>query len=107
MPSDTPRVNAATVHAGQGYNMYGKSREGSYYCRHDVAIELERELNAANARIAEMERAITHADNNLMVAGGDMCDNGWITIESSNRRIRQAVDKAVEEIRDEYASREE
>jgi hypothetical protein len=103
----TPRVNAATVHVGEGYDMYGKSRDGYPYCRLDVAKQIEEELNAANARIAEMEDKIRRCDNNLMVAGGDMCDNGWITISSSNKRIALAVQTAIENERDRVYSREE
>lgn len=51
--NDTPRTDAEIF---LGFNSYGE--EGETVVQADFSRELERELNAANVRIAELERAV-------------------------------------------------
>lgn len=52
----TPRVWKARCFAGQGFDQYGKSRDGDYYCDFQTAIDLENELIKANKEISRLKK---------------------------------------------------
>lgn len=52
----TPRVWKARVYSGDGYDTYGKQREGKYYCKLNEAVKLENELIAAQKELEELKK---------------------------------------------------
>ncbi len=58
----TPRVWNARRFVGNGYDMYGKQSDGKYYCSLQEAINLEKELIAANKEIKKLRKQLSKYD---------------------------------------------
>jgi hypothetical protein len=103
----TPRVWKAMRYAGDGYDTYGKQRDGKNYCDLEVAVALETELIAAakeikllqkqNDKLLKELRAFARFGNSPGAGGGgtlDLYTQGQRVIEHNVRDIARKALKA-------------